>query len=450
MTAEWTTFDTWTAITASVAAMSCALPGTFLLLRRQSMLGDALSHTALPGIVVAFLVHYHMKSSGWITDESGATEHMFLFVGAVIAGLLTAFLTETVQKLGNVESSAALGVIYTSLFAFGLLMIRRWTDQVHLDADCVLFGRLESCFMYTVGSTDIPKAAVVNGGILLLNLFLLTIFFKELRISTFDPALAHSQGVNSTFMHYALMAITSVTLVAAFESVGSILVITVLVAPPATAFLLTTRLRTMIGLALLIATLSAFLGQALAIVTPNVFHWVGLEEVDDASVSGMIAIACGLLFFAAFLFSPQKGLVTHWFRQTFLSFRIAMEDVLGILYRSEEAQAPTDAVLLSLRGSRFSERLVAKLALWKLCKQGLVTSENQLTDTGRESAKKLVRSHRLWESYMARHFPLPDDHLHETAHRVEHFLDEPILDEIEQELDDPGQDPHGRSIPSSK
>jgi manganese/zinc/iron transport system permease protein len=449
VTIEWTEYDTWTAITAALAAMSCALPGTFLLLRRQSMLGDALSHTALPGIVVAFLVHYNLKSSGWITDDSGATQHTFLFIGAVVAGLLTAFLTETVRKLGRVESSAALGVIYTSLFALGLLLARMWADEVHIDADCILFGQIESCVFNTVGGTDIPTAAVMNGCVLLLNFFLVLLCFKELRISTFDPALAHSLGINSTVMHYTLMAITSVTLVAAFESVGSILVITVLVAPPATAFLLTNRLGSMIVIALLVALLSAFGGQLFAIVTPSLFNAAGFEKVDDASVSGMTAIVCGLIFVAAFLFSPNKGVITHSIRQSFLSLRIATEDILGVLYRNEEAQTPNDGSLLNWRGPRWMDRLIAKFALWRLCKKGLVTDKHQLTDAGRDWAKKLVRSHRLWESYMARHFPLADDHLHETAHRVEHFLDEPILDEIEQELDAPGQDPHGRSIPPS-
>jgi manganese/zinc/iron transport system permease protein len=444
---EWTQYDTWTAITSALAAMSCALPGTFLLLRRQSMLGDALSHTALPGIVVAFLLHYELKSRGWVVDESGATQHTFLFAGAVIAGLLTAFLTETVRKIGRVESSAALGVIYTSLFALGLLFSRIWADEVHIDADCILFGQIESCVFDTLDGTNIPRAAVVNGSVLALNLFLLVICFKELRISTFDPALAHSLGINSTVMHYSLMAITSVTLVAAFESVGSILVITVLVTPPAVAFLLCNRLKFMVLIALVVAALSAFGGQWLAMVTPSVFQWAGFEKVDDASVSGMTAIACGLIFLAAFLFSPQKGLITHSVRQTFLSFRIASEDMLGVLYRNEET--PSNAMLLSWRNNRLIDRLIARLALWRLCRQGLVTDKRELTDAGRDWAKKLVRSHRLWESYMARHFALPDDHLHETAHRVEHFLDEPILDEIEQELDGPGKDPHGRSIPPS-
>lgn len=447
----WTEIDTWTALTAALAAMACAVPGTFLVLRRQSMLGDALSHTVLPGIVAAFLAAYWLGIVG-PHSEGGSTMQFVLLGGAVAAGLLTAFLTEAVQRFGRVENSAALGVVYTSLFALGLLMIRLYADDVHLDADCVLFGAVETVVLDTVGDSDVPTAAVLNGSVLVVNLLLLVLCFKELRLTTFDPDLATSLGLNSTFVHYVLMAITSVTLVAAFQSVGAILVITVLIAPPVAAFLLTERLHVMIGLALIIAGGSAFAGHGLALWTPAaVFGSLGFTTVDDSSTAGMTAIVCGLVFGLAFLFSPRRGVIVQTVRQSLLGFRILCEDCLGILYRSEEADSQTSgdgrpfvnaSVLATLRG---------RLACWRLSRQGFVATADgawALTDSGREHAEHLVRSHRLWESYMARHFSLPDDHLHEAAHRVEHFLDVPMVDQLEEELDQPGLDPHGRSIPS--
>ncbi|MGZ0169808.1 MAG: metal ABC transporter permease [Planctomycetales bacterium] len=447
----WTEIDTWTALTAALAAMACAVPGTFLVLRRQSMLGDALSHTVLPGIVAAFLAAYWLGIVG-PHSEGGSTMQFVLLGGAVAAGLLTAFLTEAVQRFGRVENSAALGVVYTSLFALGLLMVRLYADDVHLDADCVLFGAVETVVLDTVGNSDVPTAAVLNGSVLIVNLLLLRLCFKELRLTTFDPDLATSLGLSSTFVHYLLMAITSVTLVAAFQSVGAILVITVLIAPPVAAFLLTERLHVMIGLALVIAGGSAFAGHGLALWTPDaVFGRLGFTTVDDSSTAGMTAIVCGLVFAMAFLFSPRRGVIVQTVRQSLLGFRILCEDCLGILYRSEEASSQTSSdgrpfvnasVLATLRG---------RLACWRLSRQGFVASADgtwALTDSGREHAEHLVRSHRLWESYMARHFSLPDDHLHEAAHRVEHFLDVPMVDQLEQELDQPGLDPHGRSIPS--
>ena len=216
----WTELDTWTALTAALAAMACTVPGTFLVLRRQSMLGDALSHTVLPGIVAAFLAAYWLGIVG-PHSEGGSTMHFVLLGGAVAAGLLTACLTEAVQRFGRVENSAALGVIYTSLFALGLLMVRLYADDVHLDADCVLFGAVETVVLDTVGDSDVPTAAVLNGVVLILNLLLLAVCFKELRLTTFDPDLATSLGLNSTFVHYLLMAITSVTLVGGVSVCGS-------------------------------------------------------------------------------------------------------------------------------------------------------------------------------------------------------------------------------------
>jgi manganese/zinc/iron transport system permease protein len=451
---QWENLDTWIALTAALVAMSCAVPGTFLVLRRQSMLGDALSHTALPGIVAAFLFAHWMRVNGWFSgEEMGSTFHAILLVGAVAAGVLTAFLTETVQRFGRVENSAALGVVYTSLFALGLLLIRLYADNVHLDADCVLFGTVETVVLDCVGDSDVPKALVLNAFVFALNLMLVLLAFKELRLTTFDPAMASSIGVNASLVHYLLMAVTAVTLVAAFQSVGSILVITVLIAPAVTAWLLTDRMHLMLILAICIAGTSAFLGHLMAITFPTlVFQPLGFETVRDTNTAGMTALACGLLFLLALLFSPRKGVVSHVVRQTMLGFRIGCEDLLGSLYRTEESgsakpQPPVEVWSRALRP------IMDRIVLWRLIRRGLIrpaTVGCQLTETGRVEAERLVRSHRLWESYMARHFELPPDHLHEAAHRVEHYLDDPLLDQIDDELQQPGEDPHGRSIPRSK
>lgn len=447
--ATWTSLDSWIALTAALAGMSCAVPGVFLVLRKQSMLGDALSHTVLPGIVVAFLVAHWFR-----VDETkgAATPHLLLLGGAVAAGLLTAFLTELIQKLGRVESSAALGVVYSSLFALGLLLIRLFADSVHLDADCVLFGAVETSVLETWGDTSIPVAAVLNGSMLLANSGLVLLCFKELKLTTFDPGLAESLGLRSSLVNYVLMALTSMTLVAAFESVGTILVVTMLVTPASVAFLLTHRFSTLIWLAVGIAGLSAVIGHGLAISAPSlILKPLGFSTVDDSSTAGMAALTCGLLFGLAMLLSPQNGIVIKAVRHALLSFRIAREDLLGMLYRSEEAArslAPKELRLLD--HPRFISPLLRRLAIWRLSRGGLIAVAAEgyvLTQSGRETAKKVVRSHRLWELYMARHFTLPNDHLHATAARVEHFLDDAILSELEQELDRPGSDPHGRAIP---
>lgn len=447
---NWIDLDTWTVVVAAVAAMSCALPGNYLLLRKQSMMGDALSHTSLLGVVAAYLFVGGLRDAGWITPEThAAIWHVVLFAGALAIGILTALLTELVQKLGRVESSAALGVVFITFFALGLLLIRLAADRAHIDPDCVLYGLLETEVLNTYGSTDIPIAAISNGVVLLFNLLLVGFFYKELRVSAFDPGLATTLGINATAMHYALMGVTAATVVTAFESVGSILVIAMLIVPAATASLLTDRLHVMIGLSLAIAAASAFIGHVFArTLPPMIFGALGFPMITDASTSGMMAVACGCLFVAAALFGPRHGTISKVIDRFRITLRIASEDVLGFLFRREELHEEGTTIPNRLPGVN---RWLMKLTLLRLRRQQQVLAASggyELTDIGRRKAKKLVRSHRLFEIYMSKHFAVPDDHLHETAARVEHFIDERMQAQLANELDAPEEDPHGRRIPS--
>ncbi len=455
---QWGSLDTWIAVSAALTAMACALPGNFLVLRRQSMLGDALSHSVLLGIVVAFIVTHRIWFGDWFAVQGwGLTYHGFqhagIFAAAVFVGVATAWLTELVQKLGRVESSAALGVVYTTLFALALLLVRVAADQVHVDADCVFYGLIETAVMDTYGQTGVPVVALTNGGILLVNLVLVTLFFKELRICAFDPNLATAQGINARAMHYALMGVTAVTLVAAFENVGAILVIAMLIVPASTARLLTDRLWKMIAGSLIVAGLSAVLGHVLAITLPSIiFRRLGFETVVDASTPGMIALASGLIFLAALFFSPRQGLISKGAHRALLSIRIAGEDLLGVLYRLEERgfTGETRNIPEAIEHARGLGPVLCWLAVRRLRSGGQITVERsgyRLTEAGRDVAKRLVRSHRLWESYLAKHFALPDDRLHAAAHQVEHYLGPEMRDELSAELAQPRRDPHGSVIP---
>lgn len=448
--ADWGPIDTGIVVTAALAAMACAVPGVFLLLRRQSMMGDALSHTALLGVVGAFLAAHALRSAGWITGATeAASRHLVMFVGAMAIGVLAAVMTEAIQRLGRVEATAALGVVFTTLFALGLLLMRLYADSVHLDPDCFLYGTVETSYL----GVGVPEAAIANGCVLLLNLAVVALLFKELKVSAFDPALATALGINARAMHYGLMAVTAATVVAAFESVGVILVIAMLITPAATAHLLTDRLGRLILVALAVAALSAILGHAMAITLPAiVFSRLGFPEVRDASTAGMMSVAGGLLFGAAALFSPRHGILVRAWRQSRLGLRIAAEDVLGHLYRLEErSQAPATATFGRLHGEMPGiGRLLARIAVWELRwnRQLSVQPEGyQLTDAGRAAAEGLVRAHRLWESYIAKHFLLPADHLHEPASRVEHYLGPELREQLAGELKGPVLDPHGAIIP---
>lgn len=288
---NWTELDTWIVVTGVLICLACALPGAFLMLMRQSMLGDGISHAVLPGLAVAFLL-----------SNSRAVLPMVL--GAIVAGLLTAILSETVQRYGEVESGAALGVVFCGLFALGLVLIRVASDRVDLDPDCVLYGSIETAVM---DYTRIPRVVWVSGGLLLANLLLVLLFYKELRLAAFDPALAATLGFNPTAIRLGLTIVASVTTVLAFESVGSILVIAMLVVPAAAASLLTRKLNLMLTLALGFAAASAMLGHVGAIALPPLIGgWFGHPELRATSSSAMMAVCAGVLFLLAWLTSWLK------------------------------------------------------------------------------------------------------------------------------------------------
>lgn len=452
----WSVIDTWIVITGALAAMACAVPGCYLVLRRQSMMGDALSHTALLGVVTAFILAQLVLSAGWISVATfGAFKHGVLFAGALCIGMLTALLTEWIAERGAMERGAALGVVFTVLFALGLLLIRLFADTAHIDPDCVLYGLVELSYV----GVGVPEAAIVNGGMLVVNLLLVLLFFKELRISAFDPALATSLGIPARVMHYGLMASTAVTLVAAFESVGAILVIAMLITPAATAHLLTDKLWKMIPLAMAIAALTALLGHAMAIVAPPlVFTALGYPEVKDASSAGMMAVCGGLMFALAMIAAPRYGLLSRGVQRASLGLKIAAEDLLGLLYRFEERRGDRGADLKAYMAAQRQHVLafgpwIRFLAVRRLLWRGLIAADGggngfRLTERGRGAAQGLVRGHRLWETYLAQHFPLPADQLHESAARAEHFIDAKGREKLAGELADGVRlDPHGREIP---
>ncbi|MEM6911487.1 MAG: metal ABC transporter permease [Verrucomicrobiota bacterium] len=294
----WTSLDTWTVLIGALCAMACALPGCLLLLRKMSMMGDAISHAVLPGLAIAFFL-------------TGARASFAMFLGAALIGILTALFTQWITNFGKVDRGAAMGIVFTTLFALGLLLIVRAADHVDLHPDCVLYGSIELAPLDTVslGDFPIPRAVLTLGGVLLLNTIVILLLFKEFRLSAFDPALAQTLGLHPSFLHYLLMTLVALTTVAAFETVGSIIVIAMLIVPAATAFLLTHRLGLLLVLSLGLGVAAAFLGHWGAITLPPALGFPG------ASTSGMMALASGLLFVLAWLFAPPSGLLPRWARE---------------------------------------------------------------------------------------------------------------------------------------
>jgi len=211
-------------LTGVLAAAACALPGTFLVLRRMSLIGDAISHAVLPGIVLAVLITGELNS--WP-----------VLIGAGAVGLLTVFLIESLRNTRRVKEDASIAIVFPALFALGVLMIAQFASQTHIDQECVLYGEIAYARHDTIamGAFEVARAPLVLGAVALFNLVLILVFYKELKVATFDPSHAAAIGLSPVVVHYVLMGSVSLTTVASFESVGAILVVAFLIVPAAAA-----------------------------------------------------------------------------------------------------------------------------------------------------------------------------------------------------------------------
>lgn len=426
-------FDGWIVLAGALCAVASSLLGCFLVLRRMSLLGDAISHAVLPGLAAAFLI-----------TESRSSVPMF--IGAVIVGILTALLTEWIRETGRVDEGASMGVVFTSLFALGLIMIVQAADHVDLDPGCVLYGAIETTPLdkVPVFGLSLPRAVVTLGVVCLLNAVFVLFFFKELRISSFDPALATTSGFNARLIHYLLMVLVAVTAVASFESVGNILVVAMFIVPPAAAFLLTDRLAVMVVLSVVLAIGSAVFGHLGAMVVPG---WFGFKSTTTA---GMMAVSAGLIFMLAMTFAPKHGVLVKFVRRRLLAWKILADDVLAFLYRREEQGTAAPATAEELKDALFAHGPLLQAVIWQLSRMRLILKENanlQLTEKGRERARELVRSHRLWEQYLVSLAGLEADRIHDKAERLEHFTGLELREQLQQATDSPSVDPHGAPIP---
>ncbi|MEW4569140.1 metal ABC transporter permease [Tautonia sp. JC769] len=418
----------WTIALGVLASVPCAVLGCYLVLRQLSLLGDAISHAVLPGIALGFLL------SGQLIGPA-------IVAGAMVVGILTAVLTQLLSRLGKVPEDASLGVVFTSLFAAGVLLITHAASDVDLDAGCVLYGLIELAPLESspIGGIEVPRSFWGLGLVALATLGFVTLLWKELLLVSFDAPLATAVGINATVIHYALMAMVAGVTVAAFEAVGSILVVAMLIVPAATAHLLSDRLLRMMLAASGVAVLCSALGYRGAVAL-------------NSSVAGMMAVVAGALFALAVIMAPHQGMLARAITRLRLSLRIAREDILARLYRDEEQTSPVGDEAPAAASVR--TRWVEALARRQLRRGGLVSDSASgpptLTDLGRAEARELVRAHRLWESYLSTHFDLPPDHLHDPAERLEHFIGPGLRAELDADLQAPAADPHGRSIPPER
>jgi manganese/zinc/iron transport system permease protein len=358
---------------AAVVAVACALPGVFLILRRMALMSDAISHAILLGIVLAFFVTRDISSP-------------FLVIAATITGVVTVSLVELLHRTRLVKEDAAIGLVFPALFSIGVILIARFAGNVHLDVDAVLLGELAFAPFnrFIVLGYDLgPRALYMMGGILILNILFILLFYKELKLATFDAGLAAALGFSPALIHYGLMTLVSVTAVGAFDAVGSILVVALMIAPPAAAYLLTDHLPRMIALSALIGVASAITG-----------YW--LARALDASIAGSMATMAGVLFGLAFLLAPERGLVAiarrrarqRWeFAQTMLAIHLLNHEGLP--------EAEDEYRLDHLEEHMRWEPAFATQVVRQAERRGIILSQDgylSLTERGRQRAQQAIVS----------------------------------------------------------
>lgn len=402
-------------IASSLVGMMCGVIGSFMVLRNMSLIGDALSHAILPGIFVAFLLVGY-SSIGF-------------FVGTLLAAILSAVAITWIQENVNTKNDAAIGIIFTFMFSLGVIGISFLNNQqgVHLDLKDFLFGTI-------LGVSD--EDLFITGIITVYSIVSIIIFYRHLFITTFQPTMAQTMGISVKMIHYFLMLLLSFAVVTALRTVGIILVVAMLITPGATALLLTDKLKKVLFLAGLFGLLSAIIGLVTAIM------------LNTTPGPAMCVIATLFYFLAVFL-SPSKGLLFKLIRKRSQNAQIEKEDIIKYIFKMPQEQ--NVALSTISQDINMSKNKLLK-HIKSLQNEGLLLTitlnqRPQLTAKGEIAAEKLVRAHRLWETFLVKKVGLNDTDIHEDAEKYEHLLSPEILDQLDAKLGFPTIDPHGSPIP---
>ncbi len=402
---------------AVLLGLNCGALGSFLVVRRMSLVGDTLSHAVLPGIVGGYL---------WNQTK----DPVAMLIGAIIAGVIGTMLMNAITSTTKIKSDAAQGIILTVFFAIGVCLISLLPPGNKGGVDRFLFGQLAA-----VSAQDISwlsKATAITGLSCLLG-------YRGLLVLSFDPVFGRLCGLPMRFLHYGLMLLTTLAIVVAMESVGVVLVSAMLVIPASAASLLTQRLHWLILMAGAFGVTAGLLGTFLSFV-------------GDQPTGPMVVIAASGIFALAFGFSPRTGLVTGWWSAYKWNRQVEMENDLKSIYRHWEDQhgeESSDAQAHAFSPNEF----VPLKKLRSLQSQGLVEVSElggdrwKFTTRGLAAAQRVVRHHRLWELYLSRRASYPADHVHDDAEKIEHLMDDDQARRLAEQLGNPTCDPHGRPIP---
>jgi ABC-type Mn2+/Zn2+ transport system permease subunit/Mn-dependent DtxR family transcriptional regulator len=379
----------------------------------MSLIGDALSHAVLPGVVVSFMI-FDYNTFGF-------------FLGAVAAGMISALSITWIQHHLPTKNDAAIGIIYTVMFALGVMGISKLSKDhgAHIDLKDFLFGNVLG-----VSNEDLWMTCSIT----LLVILAILIFYRQLFISTFQPTIAKAMGIKTNALHYFLMLLLSFAVVASLQTVGVILVVALLIAPTSTSLLLTDKLYKVIILSAILGLISCIVGM---------YGAIQLETTPGPAM----AVVSGFLFLLGAFFAPNHGIIFKRVQKYTLKNKILEEDVMKQALKINGSMAM----------DQISDRL--EIPVWRLKqvlnnlkKRGLVALHpNNLFDLSAEGelkAQQLVRAHRLWETYLVNQVGLSETQIHEDAEKFEHLLTPELLDQVDKELGYPEKDPHGSPIPA--
>ncbi|NNF46434.1 MAG: iron chelate uptake ABC transporter family permease subunit [Desulfofustis sp.] len=399
-------------IGGSIVAVVASVVGCLVVLRRMAFLGDALSHAMIAGVAGGYLVMKLLFSL-----EAHAPG---MLLGSLIAAITTVALISFVSRISRVKEDTAIGIMYTGIFALGVVAVSIFRHYIHIDLMHFIMGDILG-----VADTDLWVSAFVAA----IVLTILILFFRHFQITTFDPIMAASIGLPVMFIDYLLTICVSLVVVSAVSMVGVILVVGLLITPAATAYLLCDRLDKMMWLAALFGVTSVVGGLYLCV-------WL------DSAGGGAIMLFCTLQFLVVLAVAPKYGLMARWLRLRNLIPQQQVEDILTTILRYEKP-TPMSVILQYVE----QEKGIKK-ALGSMIGEGLLSEAEKgysLTDAGHREATKVLKAHRLWETYLES-IGTPQEELHPTAHQLEHISDRSTVDYLDEKLGKPATDPHGKTI----
>jgi manganese/zinc/iron transport system permease protein len=403
--------------------ISCGLLGSFLVVRKMALFGDTLSHAVLPGVALGFL---------WNMSK----DPVAIFVGATLAGLLGGALVTLIKQTTRLKEDTALGLVLASFFAVGICLLTR-IQKISTGSkgglDAYLFGQAAS-----LGRDDVILMAIIT----VLVVLLISIFYKELLLTSFDVTFARAAGFPVTMIHYALMLLLAFSVVIALQAVGVVLVSAMLITPAAAAYLLTDRMHIMLLLASVFGVAAGAAGAFFSFLSTNF------------PTGPLMVMGASLVFVLAFLFGPRHGVVSRWWRRQSRSAQIQRENTLKAIYHVLEGR-DFDGEGVSLRELAEKRRetideVRGQSGELKAHQMATLHEEGDsvhLTPEGWQRACEIVRNHRLWELYLTNEASIAPDHVHDDAEVIEHVLGEETVRQLERTLNHASKDPHGRPIP---